>query len=88
MQKRGQVKEQVGGLFVDALVALFEDCAPNLFSFLEHFCGSKGLVAEELDAVGVCWLVGRALSKDALNLRQGFVWNLTLSYGVKEAAAR
>ena len=45
VEQCGQVVKQVGGLFVNALIALLEDRAADLFRLLAYFRGAELWVA-------------------------------------------
>src|SRR4051812_28266419 len=88
VQQGREVEEDVGGLLVDAVVALLAGGADHLLGLLLDLLAGERRVLEQLDDVGAVGSLGGALGDRALQRRQGLVRGGPLGLAAVEAGAR
>src|SRR6185437_2525774 len=86
-QQDEQVVEDVGGLFVDALVALLAGGAADLLCLLHHLLPDPRGIVEQLDRVGARRTVACPLFERALEPRQRLVRGRRLALAAVKAGA-
>src|SRR4051812_10116525 len=88
VEQHGQVVEDVGGLLVDAVVALVAGGAGDLLGLLPHLGADARRVVEQLDGVGPGRAVAGALVERALQAGQRLVRRGRLHVAAEEARPR